>query len=229
MRCVKTISFMSIAALLLIGSGYFLGRSLLLYQTLKTHSADLTVSTSDDGKIVIAGCVDMRGDTWKYFRGIPHIEVHGVDFPRFFSTGGELSFELRQPGEVRKISIAEEEIRKQEHGLCGKSSTGNNGAAYRIYPSVTVHKDIRGGKWVDVSKSYTLNYREGINMVTLTLDHFSEDKSAISGEIIFDALENRVHCFFPLPAALLCIALASAILVVTWRKSKKTVIGGSLL
>ena len=90
--------------------------------------------------------------------------------------------------------------------MCNETVNSDCKNSYRIIPSSVKYQVLKGQKFVDVKKSKSLNYRHGVNNITIVLKNFSET-NGVSGKLIFVALNNRILLIYPILGAVFFGAL----------------------
>lgn len=181
-----------LTAVVLTAFAFLLSGTLILHRRLNDWKINFTVSENKSGDVELTASVRMDGDVWRYFRGMPQIEIHGVDFALFFADGGNVVFELKSSCGTETIDIKENDIRALAVDLCRKQPVAHNGKVYKILPTVTAYKRIGDRTFVDPEKSKVINYQPGVNEITILLKHFSGNRNNITAELIFHAQDHRL-------------------------------------
>ena len=190
----------------LVGFIFFLNQTISLYNELKDRKINFMVSKNKVGHIELTASVLMEGNTWRYFRGIPFIEIYGVDFSCFFKNGGLLFVENKTEYGVECVCVEEEFVKLLKCDMCNETVKSDCKNGYRIIPSSVKYQVLKGQKFVNTKKSKSLNYRRGVNNITIVLKNFSET-NGVSGKLIFVALNNRILLIYPILGAVFFGAL----------------------
>lgn len=165
-----------------------------LHKSLNDWEVAFSVSEKQNGDIELTASAAMEGDAWRYFRGLPQIEIHGMDFPCFFENGGEIVLKNQSSQGTETLFLRQDAVTPLR---C--SSEMKRGMVYRISPCVTKYKKIGNRRFVDVKRSKSIQYRQGLNEITIVLQHFSGDISSISAALRFRAMSHRLLLLLPLP------------------------------
>ena len=165
-----------------------------LHKSLNDWEVAFSVSEKQNGDIELTASAAMEGDAWRYFRGLPQIEIHGMDFPCFFENGGEIVLKNQSSQGTETLFLRQDAVTPLR---C--SSEMKRGMMYRISPCVTEYKKIGNRRFVDVKRSKSIQYRQGLNEITIVLQHFSGDISSISAALRFRAMSHRLLLLLPLP------------------------------
>lgn len=165
-----------------------------LHKSLNDWKVAFSVSEKQNGDIELTASAAMEGDAWRYFRGLPQIEIHGMDFPCFFENGGEIVLKNQSSQGTETLFLGKDAVTPLR---C--SSEMKRGMMYRISPCVTEYKKIGNRRFVDVKRSKSIQYRQGLNEITIVLQHFSGDISSISAALRFRAMSHRLLLLLPLP------------------------------
>lgn len=165
-----------------------------LHKSLNDWKVAFSVSEKQNGDIELTASAAMEGDAWRYFRGLPQIEIHGMDFPCFFENGGEIVLKNQSSQGTETLFLRQDAVTPLR---C--SSEMKRGMMYRISPCVTEYKKIGNRRFVDVKRSKSIQYRQGLNEITIVLQHFSGDISSISAALRFRAMSHRLLLLLPLP------------------------------
>ena len=165
-----------------------------LHKSLNDWEVAFSVSEKQNGDIELTASAAMESDAWRYFRGLPQIEIHGMDFPCFFENGGEIVLKNQSSQGTETLFLRQDAVTPLR---C--SSEMKRGMMYRISPCVTEYKKIGNRRFVDVKRSKSIQYRQGLNEITIVLQHFSGDISSISAALRFRAMSHRLLLLLPLP------------------------------
>lgn len=175
-----------------------------LHKSLNDWEVAFSVLGKQSGEVELTASAAMEGNAWRYFRGLPQIEIHGIDFPCFFENGGEIVLKNQSSNGTETLFLGKDAVMPLR-----SSSEEKRGMMYRISPCVTEYKKIGNRRFVDVKRSKSIQYQPGVNKITILLQHFSGDISSISAALRFRAMSHRLLLLYPT----LCTMITGVVLL----------------
>lgn len=180
-----------------------------LHKSLNDWEVAFSVLEKQSGEVELTASVAMEGDAWRYFRGLPQIEIHGIDFPCFFENGGEIVLRNQSSQGTETLFLRQDAVTSLSSDRGDGAPDGRQGIMYRISPCVTEYKKIGTKRFVDVKSSKSIQYQPGVNKITILLQHFSGDISSISAALRFRAMSHRLRLLYPT----LCTMITGVVLL----------------